>query len=284
MQDAEEVVRFRAHTPMMLSGVLALLLLQPVYGQSWVSTGTKAIGPSLQNATQLGLLPATTPLHIVVGLKMQNADQVQPTLKRMLTPGDALYGTSLTVDQFVAQFGATGAQVQAVQSYLASFGFSNIQVEPNQLMVQADETAQQAEAAFNTSLMTFSQSGQTIFANTLDVQVPSSLSGIVLAVLGLNNIQALHSDIRSTVPCTPPGCTVPAVANETYPPQQYQIVYDAPCPPANPTSPAPNFPTGSTTPVGIIAEGSLTQVVKDLRAFEAANKLPPVPATVVTAG
>jgi hypothetical protein len=129
-----------------------LLLAAAAHGQTWVSTATKAVGPALKNAIPLGALPATTPLHLVVGLKMQNADQVQPTLKRMITPGDPLYGTSLTVDQFVAQFGPAPADVQAVQNYLANYGFSNIQVEPNQLMVQADATAQQAQAAFNTAL------------------------------------------------------------------------------------------------------------------------------------
>ncbi|HEV2689538.1 MAG TPA: S53 family peptidase [Bryobacteraceae bacterium] len=284
MTIASQLVRFRRRGSVLLCFVVLSLLPPAVHAQSWVSTATKAMGPSLKNATQLGLLAPNTSLHIVVGLQMQNADQVQPTLLRMLTPGDALFGTSLTVDQFVAQFGPTAAQVQAVQNYLAGFGFSNIQVEPNQLLVQADATAIQAEMAFNTSLAAFSQNGITSFANVLDAQVPSSLSGAVLAVLGLNNLSALRSDIRSTVPCTPPGCPIPAVANETYTPQQYQIAYDAACPSDNPTCQALNFPTGGSTPVGIIAEGNLTQVVKDLRAFETANNLPQVPVTVVNAG
>src|SRR5579864_9240781 len=142
------------HRVRLYPALLSLLLLPAAHGQ-WVSTGTKAVGPSLKNATQLGRVPAATPLHIVVGLQMRNADQVQPTLKRMLTPGDPLFGTSLTVDQFVAQFGPTSSEVQAVTNYLASYGFSNIQMEPNQLMVQADGTVQQAEAAFNTALANY---------------------------------------------------------------------------------------------------------------------------------
>ena len=206
----------RRRRPLFL-GLLSLSILVPVaHAQTWVSTGTKAVGPVLKNATQLGPLPAGTPLHLVVGLKMQNSDQVQPTLNRMITPGDPLFGTSLTVDQFVAQFGPTAAQVQAVQNYLASFGLSNIQVEPNQLIVQADATAQQAEAAFNTVLSTYSQNGTTVFANILDAQVPSSLSGTVLAVLGLSNVVGFHSDVvKLTDPCTPPSC--PATRHRSAP-------------------------------------------------------------------
>jgi len=278
--------RFHCTRPALLFGGLLTLLLAPVVdAQTWVSTGTKAFSPFLKNATQLSPLPAATPLHLVIGLKMQNAGQVQSMLKRMITPGDPLYGSSLTVDQFVVQFAPPAAQVQAVQNYLASFGFSNIQVAANQLIIQADATAQQAEAAFNTSLSTFSQNGKTVFANILDAQVPASLSGTVLAVLGLNNVATLGSDlVKYTAPCTAPTCPTPALANETYTPRQYQIAYDAVCPSDHPYCAAKGFATGSSTAIGIIAEGDVTQVVKDLRTFEIANKLPQVPVTVVNAG
>ena len=208
----------------------------------------------------------------------------------MLTPGDSLYGTSLSVQQFVQQFGPTAAQVQAVESYLTSNGFTNVTVADNQLLVEADGTAANAEAAFNTSLSQYSLNGATVFANSSDAQVPASLSGTVLAVLGLNNIASLHSDLAhlntgtQTVPCTPPQCPTPDVSNETFTPQQYQISYDAACPADNPNCPAKNFPTGKSTAVGIIAEGDLTQVVKDLRTYETTYGLPQVPVTVVNAG
>jgi hypothetical protein len=83
---------FRRRRPLFLGLVsVSLLLLPAAHGQTWVSTATKAVGPALKNAAQLGPLPSGTPLHLVVGLKMQNADQVQPMLNRMITPGDPLY-------------------------------------------------------------------------------------------------------------------------------------------------------------------------------------------------
>jgi subtilase family serine protease len=231
-------------------------------------------------------------LHIVLGLKEQNADQVQPTLLRMLTPGDPLYGTSLTLQQFVAQFGATPVHVQAVQSYLAEQGFSNITVADNQLLVEADGTAAGVSSAFNTALANYSIGGRTVYVNAAAAQVPSSLSGIVIAVLGLNNVVAVHFDAHSvapntspsTDPCTPPNCPTPAVANEVFGPHEYQIAYDAACPSDNPHCAAQSFPSGSATAVGIIVEGDLTQVVKDLRTYEQTYNLPQVPVTIVNAG
>ncbi len=271
--------------------LLAVFTSTLASAQGWVSTATKAYPvQNVSNLTLIGALAPSTSVHIVVGLREQSANQVQPTLKRMLTPGDSLYGTSLSVQQFVQQFGPTAAQVQAVESYLTSNGFTNVTVADNQLLVEADGTAANAEAAFNTSLSQYSLNGATVFANSSDAQVPASLSGTVLAVLGLNNIARLHSDLAhlntgpQTVPCTPPQCPTPDVSNETFTPQQYQISYDAACPADNPNCPAKNFPTGKSTAVGIIAEGDLTQVVKDLRTYETTYSLPQVPVTVVNAG
>jgi len=279
-----------------LAAVLSLVIVAFVaspssFAQTWASTATKAF--PMQNATVIGSLDPATSLHIAVGLQERNADQVQPTLQRMLTPGDSLYGTSLTLEQFVAQFAPTSAQVQAVQNYLSSFGFANISVSDNQLMIEADGTAADVEAAFDTSLTQFSVNGATVFANISDAQVPTALQGTVAAVLGLNNVVSLHTSLinesasPATDPCTPPvSCPVPDADNETYTPQQYQIAYDAAYPGSTPT--ATNVKQKITpacqTAVGIIAEGDLTQTVKDLRTYESTYKLPQVPVTIVNAG
>jgi subtilase family serine protease len=276
--------------------VLALLTVSfcpNASGQSWTSTATKAYPvQNLSNATLLGPLDPSTPLHIVVGLQEQNGNQVQPTLRRVLTPGDALYGTSFTVQQFVRQFGPTSAQVQGVQNYLSSKGFANIAVSDNQLLIEADGTAAGVTAAFNTPLAKYSVGGANVYVNTGDAQVPASLAGMVAAVLGLNNVVAVHIDAHTlalntspaTDPCTPPNCPTPAVANEVFGPQQYQIAYDAACPSDNPHCPAQNFTPVSATAVGIIVEGDLTQVVKDLRTYEQTYNLPQVPVSIVNAG
>ncbi len=273
------------------------------YAQSWVSTATKAL--PLTNATELGALPTSTPLHVVVGLKVRNPQQIQPTLKRMLTPGDPLYGTSLTVSQFVNQYAPTPTQVETVEDYLSSFGFSNLAVADDGLLIEADCTAEQAEAAFNTALASFSLGGKTVYANTVDVQVPSTLSATVLAVLGLNNIVGLHSSLmKYTDPCTPPACPTPDASNETYGAQQYQIAYDAAYPGATPTSTnlKQKVKPGCETAIAIITEGDLgtvspkapkgpanpsassTGVIHDLYLYEQLYKLPPAPVTIVNAG
>jgi len=277
-----------------LSG-LALLMIYASpnanAAQTWASTATQAFPvQNLKNAKLVGPLDPSTSIHVVVGLQARNAQQFQPTLKAMLTPGNSLYGTSLTLQQFVTQFGPTSSQVQAVEDYLRSSGFSEITVADNQLLIDGYAPASDVEAAFHTPLAEYSVNGASVFLNTSAAQVPASLSGIVAAVLGLNNVASLHTDIARlnvgpmTVPCSLPNCPTPDLSNESYGAKQYQIAYDAACPADNANCPAKKFPTGSETAVGIIAEGDLTQVVTDLRSYEKANDLPEVSVTIVNAG
>jgi pseudomonalisin len=154
----------------------------------------------------------------------------------------------------------------AVTSYLQSKGLSNIQVENNNLIVQADGTAALVNAAFNTQLQGFLQNGKTVFANTKAAQVPSSLSGIAVAVLGLTNAGRMQTPVRAIN-------GVPTYPTASYDPAGLWQAYDVGA-----------TPTGSATPIAIFAEGDVTKVVNDFKASRQLLGLPVPPITVVNAG
>lgn len=168
----------------------------------------------------------------------------------------------MTPAQFAAQYGPTSSQVQAVTSYLSSQGFGNIQVEANNLLVSADGTAAQADAAFNTHLEQLQQNGRTLYANTSAAQAPSSLGGVVLALLGLNNAGRMST----------PNVSVPVYPN-SFVPRSLWKAYDV-----------GTTPGGARTNIAIFAEGNLSGVVQDLRTAEKAFGLPQVPYSIVQVG
>jgi subtilase family serine protease len=227
----------------------------------WVNTNTQ--GLALDSATALGDLPGVQTLHIDVALALRNQASLNQYIHDINDPANALYGQELDPASFTAAYGPTSDQVGAVTGYLGSQGLSNIRVESNNLFVTADGTAAQVQSAFNTHLGLFSQNGMQVYANTTAAQVPSSLGGVVVAVLGLSNAGVME---------TPTHVAVPTYLNE-YSPQGFQLAYDA-----------AGTATGSRTAIAIFAEGDLTQVLKDLRTEEAANHLPQVPVSVVPVG
>lgn len=252
---------------------------------SWAPTATQGVGTMLVNATNLGQLPSSTPLRIAVALGIRNKSALQQLVQNENTPSSPLYGTTITPTQFLSNYAPTSAQVQSVVSYLTSQGFTNVQVEPNNLFVTGDATAAQASAAFDTSINRFSQNGTTVYANMTTAEVPASLSGIVIAVLGLNNASRMNIVPQSEIcvagaacagglPICAPGSPAgsPCVG-QFFTPQGFQQAYNV-----------GNTPTGSGTNIAIIAEGDLSSVITDLRYAESQNNLPQVPVKIVQVG
>ena len=240
---------------------LCLTSLAGAQATTWVSTATRATGPLLVNATPLGLVASSTPMHLAVGLRLQNQNALVQYTRAVNDPANSLYGNWLTVDQFVAAYAPTSAQVQTVVNYLSSNGFSNIQVEPNNLFVTTDGTPVQVQNAFHTTIGSFQQNGRTVFANMSDAQVPSSLGGIVAAVLGLTNAGKMSPTVHAQ-----PAVSTSVPAVHFYTPRNFWTAYDV-----------GTTPTGSATTIAIFAEGDLTQVLKDLRVAETVNQLSQVP-------
>jgi pseudomonalisin len=232
---------------------------------SWVSTATQGISlPQLASALDLGPVSPSQALTVRVALNLQNKPALLSLIQAASNPSSPTYGQFLTPAQFAASYGASSAQVSKVVSYLESAGFTNVVVEPNNLLISADGTAQIAESAFHTSIEQFSQFGVKVFGNLAPAQVPASLSGIVSAVLGLNTIGQMKSTIA--LPSVPQYLV-------SYTPTQFQQIYSA-------TGTA----SASRTSIAIMAEGDLTGVVSDLRIAEKAFGLPQVPLQVVQVG
>jgi len=251
----------------------------------------------LLKSTDLGPTTASTPVRLAVGLQVRNAAGLKALARAVSTPDSSRDQHFLTPAGFVADYAPTGAQVQAVTSYLTQQGFTGVSVSSNRLYVSADGTAGQAESAFNTQLENFRLNGKTVYVNSTPADVPASLGGTVLSVLGLENIVSFDYQpivntkhvtpaVRTgasaaTAPPTgacafPPGTgTLPGTYPDCYGynPQEFQKAYDA-----------TSTPTGSKTAIAIMAEGDLTQVVKDLRQEETAFGLPKVPYSIVPVG
>lgn len=226
----------------------------------WSPTATKAL--SLAHATSLGTAASSTPLRLTIGLTPRDRAGIDQLIKAQATPGSASYEKFLTPAEFTSRFAASSADAQAVSSYLSGAGMKNVTVAANRLQVTADATVAQAESAFHTSISRFSQAGRTVLANTVAAAVPNALADKVSAVLGLSSLG---------VSATP---TLPSLPKLTgFHPDEFTKVYDA-------TSTKPG--TGST--LAVIAEGDLTQTVKDLRTFEKNRGLPQVPVQLVYTG
>lgn len=234
----------------------------------WVNTNTRAISDGLlASATDYGPAPSDQAITVRVALNIRNKPTLVNYIREINNPSGTLYGQRLTPAQFTASYGPTSSQVNAVVTYLKKNGFTNVVVEPNNLLISASGTVAQANAAFHTTIEQIDQFGERLYANKTVAQVPQALGSTVAAVLGLNDVGKMKPTLA-----TRSATQLPAYA-VSYNPQGFWKLYSVP---ANTRA--------SNATIAIIAEGNLSQVVKDLRTAEAAFALPAVPYSIVKVG
>jgi len=258
-------VRARTLSGAMVSLACLAPLASANASTSWVNTATQAI--PLVNAVPLGALNPATSMRVTVALQMQNASALKSLVQAQNTPGSSSYRKFLTPAQFDKTYAPGNAAVGLVTTYLQKSGLGQISVAPNHLFVSAMGSAAKVSAAFNTSLGSFQQNGATIFVNTKPAQIPSTLQGIVLSVLGLNNVTS------TAKPVTPCDIASPTCVRFSYDPSTYWLTYNV-----------NKIPAATGTSIAVMAEGDVSGVVTDLRTFEQAMGLPQVPVTIEHVG
>jgi subtilase family serine protease len=131
-------------------------------------------------------------------------------------PTSASYGNYLTPAQAQARFGASSAQIQAVESWLTSTGLTVTGVTSGAGgYVSVTGTVAEASQAFGVSFANYTDpTGQTARAPVAAATVPSSVSADVLAVSGLDT-GSHQMKPGDTLPPPPPNYWV-APPTSTY--------------------------------------------------------------------
>jgi len=229
----------------------------------WATTHTQAYKlPS--GGSDLGAAPATQSVTVRIGMQMRNVQQLQ----------QAVAGGAILDDATLnATYAPTATQVSNVTNYLKSQGFTNVTVEPNNLLISAAGTVAIANKAFDTSIHNVSVNGQSAYANMTPAYVPTSLSGTVVAVLGLNNINSMKATPQVTS-CRVEGVTTPDQAClRFYDPATFNVTYDT-----------GTTPAATSTNVAIMTTNDLTNAISYFRQNETQFHMPQVPIQIVQVG
>lgn len=121
-----------------------------------------------------------------VYLGWQKAAAAEAFARAVSDPKSAQYGQYLTSAQFRKQFAPTQAQVNAVQSWLKSQGFTVNYTPTNNHYVAAEGTVAQTQAAFGAAFGIYNVKGQSLRSPSSDVSIPNSLTALVTGVIGLD--------------------------------------------------------------------------------------------------
>ncbi|HEV2640780.1 MAG TPA: S53 family peptidase [Actinocrinis sp.] len=169
---------------MALAGAFALA--GPVASAAAATVAVPGTQPAWATASaQRGAVAAGTPVTTTVYLAGQDQAAMTAYATAVATPGSASYHHYLSAAQFQARFGTTAAQVKAVTAWLQSAGLKV--VGSNGQSVTVAGTAAQTEAAYGTRLDDYAVQGKIFRGPTGDAQVPTSVAGSVISVVGLDD-------------------------------------------------------------------------------------------------
>jgi kumamolisin len=152
------------------------------------SAGTRVLGHHSSSAS----------LTISVVLQPSNAAQLDSLLANLYDPNSSEFHHWLATGAFDARFAPSAAASAQVSSFLSKAGLQ-VTTSPSPFILRAQGSVSQIEAAFKTRIQDYQTAdGQLYFQNASAVQVPASLSNVVLNVAGLYNTMRVHPHYITT--------------------------------------------------------------------------------------
>jgi hypothetical protein len=146
--------------------------------------------PGRSESADLGPVAGDRAMHLMLLLKRSPEQQAALDLLKQRTAkaGDALFGKTVTPEEFDESFGIAASDMAAVSKWLESAGFVVGNASADARYVAFQGTAAQVEEVFHTEIHSYrSADGEQHFASVGDVKIPAALSALVAGVRGLQD-------------------------------------------------------------------------------------------------
>ena len=141
----------------------------------------------MAKATKVGKADDSQTVKLMAFLGFRNQDELTRLIARQSTPGSADYDRYLTAAQFHQRFSPSAADVAKVEAGLSAMGFAVTGKPASNLYVEFSGTVGQIKTAFGVSQNLYSFGGKVLRANAEEPKLPASLSGLVTALVGLDD-------------------------------------------------------------------------------------------------
>jgi Pro-kumamolisin, activation domain/FG-GAP-like repeat len=165
------------------------------------------VRPEANAASDLGRVPDSFPMqHMFIQLQRP---AVQETALRQLIdqlhdPNSANFHQWLAPNEFGAQFGPAGSDIQQITTWLQGRGFQVNLTYPSGMTIDFSGNAGQVAAAFHTEIHNVAARGAALFANVTNPQIPAALAPAIAGIVGLNNFSPRRGYTYTHVGCPTP--------------------------------------------------------------------------------
>jgi hypothetical protein len=171
-------------------------------------------------ARAVGAAPASAPVAGEVVLKPRDNAALVRFIAAVTDKNSPLFHRYLPRDAFAGRFGPTRSAISAVRAQLRADGLQVRGVSSDGLLMRFSGTARQVEGAFHTGLENYRlPDGAIRHTATSSITLPSTISGSVAAVVGLDDLVQPHPVGVLRAPASDRGkIRSPATVSFSHPP------------------------------------------------------------------
>lgn len=131
-------------------------------------------------------------LRLALALSPPHKEEEEKFLEELQNRSSPQFHKFLTPEEWNTRFAPSAEDEQKVADWATASGFSVTKRYPNRLIIDVEAPVEAVEHAFHVTINRYQLGDEVDFSNDRDPVLPPSLTGILQAVLGLNNIQRLR--------------------------------------------------------------------------------------------
>jgi pseudomonalisin len=159
--------------------------------------------PAARAVNEVGVAPRGHRMDKMI-LVLNTSDEQDQALDALIAaqqdPASASYHQWLTPELFAEQFGVSKNDVDQVQAWLGSHGFTIDEVPVGRRTIVFSGTAAMVTAAFHTEIKQYRVKGELHYANESDPEIPEALAAVVKGTVTLHDFaRTSMSTLKQTV-------------------------------------------------------------------------------------
>jgi subtilase family serine protease len=184
-------------------GLIALLIVYvaalPAYSVAQQRTSLQQTPRAVREGTAqlVGHYDSAQMLRLVFALKPPHLEEEEQFLNQLQDKDSPLFHKYLSEKEWDERFAPSVQDEQAVVAWVQSQGLTVTQRFPNRLLVDVEAPVAIIEKALDVAIKRYQLGSASYYSNDRDPAIPRQFVGLVHAVLGLNNLEVMHSASRN---------------------------------------------------------------------------------------
>jgi subtilase family serine protease len=178
----------------LLAGV-AFLLIPTVSASAATSEEIQGKAPAAVPANESSPTPSAELIEFDVGIELKDLPGAEALAKEVTDPTSRNYRRYLTPQQWESRFSPSVKADREVEASLRSAGIKIAKVAPDRLTIEAEGTAEQIEAYFETTLANYEVGEETVRLASSSLSAPTNVAPLISGVRGVNEIHVKPADL-----------------------------------------------------------------------------------------